>query len=326
MPNSSLFNKFLSLSPNIEIFVRHLYWKNIYIFNKFLNASNVDKKPPLNHTRLNTVTNILDFLSDCGVTRGSLLILHSAFSPLRATGKSPEQIIRNLIDFLGPHGTLAMPAMPKFLNSVEPSEYITKDISKLVFDYDVNNSGITTGVLPRALCAWPGAVRSRHPINTMVAHGPHAVPMMVNNLSGRNPLPCGIDSSWCYCYAHDAFVVSLGVDLAHSLTMIHVAEDLLDDKWPIKNWYREKHFVIRDNDGSKEATLRERHPKWGTLHYAERTLCKDLINQKIMRTTEIDGVVIECLKAKELIKYLNTRNHTGYPYYGINKHEKNSAS
>ncbi len=326
MPNSSLLNKFLASSPYIEILVRHIYWNNIYFFKKFMTGSRMSKKPRSSRTDSNSFTKILDCLNACGLSRGCLLVVHSAYRPLLSTGKTPDQIIQDLIDYLGPDGTLAMPAMPKFINEIDPLEYINKDISNMIFNYDVKKTDITTGVLPKTLCSWEGAIRSRYPINTMVAVGPLAFPMMKNNLQGSSPLPCGINSSWNFCHDNNAFIVALGVDMAHSLTMIHVAEDLLDEKWPIHNWYRNRHFTISDNDFRTEITLRERHPRWGTLYYAERTLCKDLIKENIMRTTEINGITVECLKAKELIQYLNSRNHNGYPYYGVRKYAKKNCS
>lgn len=326
MANTKLINKVMATSPYVEVLIRHLYWKNVRIFKKFMTVLKIVKKPRFDSYDSKLFTKVLDFLSDGGVTKGCLLIVHSAYRPLLSTGKSPEQIIQCLMDFLGPDGTLAMPAMPKFINEIDTLEYINKDISNMIFNYDVKKTGITTGVLPKTLCSWEGAIRSRYPINTMVAVGPLALPMMKNNLQGVSPLPCGINSSWSFCHDNNAFIVALGVDMAHSLTMIHVAEDLLDEKWPIHNWYRNRHFTISDNDFRTEITLRERHPRWGTLYYAERTLCKDLIKENIMRTTEINGITVECLKAKELIKYLNTRNHTGYPYFGVKRYAKNTCS
>ena len=57
--------------------------------------------------------------------------------------------------------------------------------------------------------------------------------------------------------------------------MIHVAEDLYENEWPVKDWYRNRQFRVIDNEFDKEVTIRERHPKWA-LFYAEREFSKDL--------------------------------------------------
>jgi aminoglycoside 3-N-acetyltransferase len=323
MANTSIFSKLLASSPYIEILVRHLYWKNIGLWSRLSSGQKKRNHLPL---KTSSFSNIADFLGENGVEAKSILIVHSAYGPLRSTGKTPNQIIHCLMDLLSPKGTLAMPAMPKFENDTGTADYITKDISGTVFQYDTCKSPITTGVLPKALCHMKGAQRSRFPINTMVALGPLAAPMMEKNLDGYSPLPCGKNSAWNFCHENDAFILALGVDMAHTLTMIHVAEDLLDDKWPIDNWYRNRKFQITDGDFRKEVVLRERHPRWGTLHYAERTLSKDLLKTGIMKSREADGITMECLNAKALIAYLNSRNKYGYPYYGVQKYTKKRYS
>ena len=68
--------------------------------------------------------------------------------------------------------------------------------------------------------------------------------------------------------------------------------------------------------------VRERQPKWGALHWAGRKLGKDLYNAKILLSHNIDGILIEVMKAKDLIDFLNSRNSKGYPYYGVGKYAK----
>ena len=59
----------------------------------------------------------------------------------------------------------------------------------------------------------------------MAALGPLAEQIIKNNLDGYEPLPCGVNSSWKFCADNNAKILALGVDMAHSLTMIHVAEE-----------------------------------------------------------------------------------------------------
>ena len=315
MTKSSIVDKLFSLSPYIEVFIRRVYWRNIAFFVRFKNKRRVQPDP----AELSVVDfgRILANLKSLGVQSGDLLLVHSAYDSLKNTRLSSAQIVNELIGLVGPAGTLAMPAMPIFRNDVDRSDYLSADISDRVYVYDRKKSRIKTGALPTALAKLPGAVRSLHPINTMVAAGRLAEDLMKDNLTGEFPLPCGVNSSWNHCVENDAWVLGLGVDLAHSLTMIHVAEDVLDEKWPVKGWYRHKHFEIIDGDLKIQKTLRERHPKWGTLCYAERTLCKDLIRCGIMKSVRVDGVLIELLRAKSLIDFLMSKNGNGYPYFRL---------
>jgi len=317
MANVGLVKKIMSLSPHIEMMVRRLYWLNV----KKL-AGRVAVKPKQKNKGSTFTSYKFDelevFLQKQGVANGSLLVVHSAFSSFKGRVEGPDEIIDKLLEYIGASGTLAMPAMPVFKNARPLENYLSaaKDVD--IYEYDVNKSRIKTGVLPSILHK-RGALRSRHPINTMVALGPLAGDIMEGNISGESPLACGANSSWKHCVDNDAIIIGLGTDLTHSLTMIHVAEDVLDSAWPIKDWYIEKNFQIKDGDFEEIRVLRERAPKWGALHFGERTLCKELLAEGILKSKNIDGILIETLNAKELMRFLNDRNGFGYPYFWVNK-------
>ncbi|MEM8946009.1 MAG: AAC(3) family N-acetyltransferase [Planctomycetota bacterium] len=314
MANHGLMNKLLSLSPGIEVGFRHLYWRNVGRLNK---SAKKRKRNPVGDRRPNTdFGKCLDHLRNNGVGPGSSLVVHAAYERMGDIGKNPAEVIDALLDVVGNEGTLSMPAMPLFRNSAPVTEYLDEERDKdQVFKYDVQSTRIKTGALAQALLKHPDSLRSRHPINTMVAAGKRANYIVEGNLEGDSPLPCGRQSSWYKCTELDSWVVSLGTDLTHSLTMIHVAEDMLEGDWAIKDWYREKKFLICDGEFTQERTLRERRPKWGALHFAERTLCRDLIKNNIMKSAVIDGVLIEMLSAQRLLSYLNSKNQRGYPYF-----------
>jgi aminoglycoside 3-N-acetyltransferase len=315
MANDSIIRKVFSISPHIEMISRRLYWSNV----KWLsNRVKKNKNCQLSAYKID-FEKIADFLRTNGVINGKLLVVHSAYAPFKGRGRTPNQIIDMLFDIVGKTGTVAMPAMPKFNNSIDVIDYLSEDSDRNVYNYDVAKSSIKTGVLPLMLHKRQGSVRSRHPINTMVALGPLAKKIMQNNLEGESPLACGKNSSWYNCVEHDAVIIGLGTDLTHSLTMIHVAEDTLDEKWPIKDWYVEKSFTIKDGNFEDKRMLRERSPKWGALHFGERTLCKDLINKGILKSTNIDGITVETIRARELMYFLNSKNSNGYPYFWVRK-------
>ncbi len=312
MANSGILNKIFALSPIVEIVGRRLYWNNI---GALATMARTKKGSSANENTSAGFGKIEQHLSSWGLRKGELLLVHSAYAPLQCTGLEPNEILGRLLEMVGSAGTLAMPAIPVFRNSPKKADYLEEPDPDKVFVYDVQKSPIQTGVLPKLLAKKDGAIRSRHPINTMVAVGPLAANLVEDNLLGKSPLACGVTSSWKKCVDADAVVVGLGTDLTHSLTMIHVAEDMLDESWPIQPWYAEKKFVIKDREFHREVTLRERLPKWGALHFGERTLCKDLIKSGILTTAIIDGVLVEVLRARELVDFLNSKNAKGYPYF-----------
>ena len=262
-----------------------------------------------------------DFIRRRGVSAGSLIIVHSSGAALKPTGQSPAQIVDKLIEMVGASGTLAMPAFPKYEGEPQGIDRVRADVSDLELVYDVQKSVPWTGALPQRLMRRPGAVRSRHPLNTMVAVGALARQMMENNLTGERPLPCGPDSSWKFCADHEAIIVALGVDMAHSLTMIHVAEDAYEREWPVRDWYRDRKFQVVDDGVTANVVVRERHP-WWAAHYAERTLSRDLKHNGLMASTQIDGILVETVAADELLRFLAQRRPQAYPYFMIPRDKK----
>lgn len=307
MANTGLKNFILSLSPRIEIAVRKLYWKNI----KKTKGLKKQKTIPI---ALNNFAKIENQLKEWGVKEGSLLVAHASYEALANTGKTPNSIIDALLEMIGSEGTLAMNAARKFPEEETIENYLTANYEEVVVTYNLQKSRVWTGALPHFMLKHPKASISRFPINPMVAIGKYAEAMMVNNLAEMETA-CGENSAWNFCVQHDALVVGIGIDLTHSLTIIHVAEDTYQQSWPIKDWYRTRRFKIIDQEEVIYTTVRERRPIWGTLYFAERTLCKDLLSAGILQSAVIDGVLVELLNAKKLINFLITKNQTGYPYY-----------
>ncbi len=205
---------------------------------------------------------VLQSLRMAGVEHGDILIVHSSYKALQGTGLSAMEIVAALQGLISDSGTLAMPAIPIIAGEPQGMDKFDDAAYRRVFTYNVQSTRIWTGALPKELMSVPGATRSRHPCNSMVAIGPHAAAMMANNLNEPEPTPCGPGSSWAFCYLHNAAIVSLGVDLAHSLTMIHVAEDLFERDWPVNDWYRRRRYRIKDGDFDQEFVIRERRHRW----------------------------------------------------------------
>jgi aminoglycoside 3-N-acetyltransferase len=306
-----------TISPYIEVVARRIYWSSPWLIEKVRkkrDPKRTTKRRNQAASTKQTFHKIESFMRSHGVSKGTLLVVHSSASALTPTGYSPSNIIDRLLEFIGTEGTLAMPAFPWYDREPRGIERMRADVSDLELTYHVRKSVPWTGVIPFQLMNRTEARRSRHPLNTMVAVGPLAKDMMQDNLAGEKPLPCGPGSSWKFCVDHKAIIVALGVDMAHSLTMIHVAEDSYQREWPVKEWYRERKFKIVDESGSVNVVVRERHPKWA-IHFAERTLSKDLKGAGILASTKIDGILVEIIGAEDLLEFLNSRKATAYPYF-----------
>lgn len=310
-------DRLLGLSPWIEVLVKNLYWRSNTI-NRVLAARarrrvgvREDSRDVADAIAFDGITSALDRL---GVPRSGIMIVHSSMAALAPTGLTPKEVCHGLLEYLGPNGTLAMPAIPLYREEPTGTARLGDEICAKRLTYDVRRTPPWTGALPKALMGLPGAVRSRHPLNTMVAAGPQAAAMMAHNIDGPRPMPCGPQSSWKYCADRDATIVCLGVDTSHSLTMIHVAEDCWSEQWPVANWYRERQFHVKDGEFETDLTVLERRPKWA-INYGERTLQKDLLKQGIIKVQTVGGIRIEVCSSAALIEYLGSRRSRAYPYW-----------
>lgn len=311
----SLLARTLETSPYLEVFIRRMYWRSPWLV-RYAKRTGLGRARTSSAANRESLSKIEMFLEEHGVSSGRLMVVHSSAEALRNCGYLPNEIVERLIRIVGADGTLAMPAFPRYREAPEGAEYMTADVSKLELVYDVKKTMPWTGVLPLKLMQMPGAVRSRHPVNSMVAIGPQAKAMMARNLQGDKPLPHGPQSSWKFCVDHGAIIVALGVDMAHSLTMIHVAEESYEDEWPVREWYRDRKFKVVDGEFSEKVVVRERDPRWA-LYFAERTLSRELKRAGLLISTSIDGILVEVIESKGLLEFLNERKARAYPYFAI---------
>ena len=307
-------NKLFEQFPFLEVTVKNIYGRSTFVSALVQRLLKIKKPNGKSSRSLDAeLEKVLSKIRAYGVRQGDILIVHSSMNSLKATGCSPDEIIDGLLSIVGDTGTLALPAFAIFHG--EPVGTAKFDDSKynIILDYDRNSSSIWTGVLAKRLLARTGAMRSPHPLNSLVALGSHADEMMSLNLSSPNPTPCGPGSAWEHCYQKNAKIVALGVDLAHSLTMIHVAEDAFEQDWPVRDWYHLRRYRITDGTTSEILTVRARKHKW-SIFYAERAFARDLIADSVAQYDNVDGIDMWYCESKKLVNYLRSKNSIGYPY------------
>ncbi len=304
--------KIFELLPWFEVISRNLFWR--FSFFQDLASTLNNSKKKLVKQKFFTGQQLVRTLLNAGINEKDILVVHSSMQALKPMGLIPEEIIELLISQLCPHGTIVCPSFPIYANEFQGKDRVSKDISNLTFVYDVQKTRSWTGDLGRALMKVPGARRSIHPLNTIVAYGKSLNEIFANEEFTNLDLPCGPNSTWASLAGMNAKIIMLGVDLAHSLTMIHVAEDCFESEWPIKKWYRNRHFKILNKDEVRFVTVRERHPKW-SMSYAERKLSRDLFKEGIAKKTTVGSLDITIVESKLLLNFLYGKRKKAYPYY-----------
>lgn len=301
--------------PRVEVLLRIIYWTYPAVQNVLIKLKKgLFKSATTPDDAKFTLPDLKAEIQSHGIGAGDILIVHSGMKRFKLNGITEEMLIGMFLEILGPKGTLVLPAIPLYREAPKGMDRIKKDISGEVWTYNVQKTRPWTGRIPAVLMKMPGARRGRHPLNTVVAIGAEVDKMFERELSVAGALPCGPESPWAYCWKNNAKILALDVDLAHSLTMIHVAEDCFEDVWPIPNWYRDRTFNVIDEGKEILVKVRERRPKWAS-HYGERKLSRDMCVLGLSHTSELGGGNITSLESSKLIDFLTSKRAQGYPYY-----------
>lgn len=176
-----------------------------------------------------------------GIRKGSVVFVHSSFDTLNL-GFTVFRLLEILLETVGPEGTLVFPAW-HFTGRAE--DYLAKG---LVFD--VKRSPSVLGLLSEMARRHPAAIRSVHPINSIVAIGKHAQEIVGEH--GNSVYPCDEASPYYKIIKYNGVIAGLGVD-THFLSFVHCPEDVLKQQFPVKTRTDQVFEAkVRKPDGSIE--------------------------------------------------------------------------
>ncbi len=139
---------------------------------------------------------------------------------------------------------------------------------------------------------------------------------MHNNLNEEKPLPHGIYSGYYRFCQRNGLVISIGVPLGRYLTLIHVAEEVRDQQWPIADFFEEQEYFVRIDGENRRSVVRQRRPEYGMFCLCMRKLHRDLCNAGILHEGAVGSVRVDWARAGEVFEYMMARNEqSSYPYY-----------
>lgn len=169
-----------------------------------------------------------------GLRAGDVALVHSSMSrTLRETGQSPEDVMRALLEAVGPKGTLLFPLFNFDFTSGTP--------------FDIRSSPSHMGALTEAARVWPGAIRTGHPIYSFAAIGAEAKAFEgVCNTSAYGP-----DSPFATLRKMDGQIAIIDLPDQNSMTFYHHVEEILDVPYRFH-----KDFTAPYTDASGEITDR----------------------------------------------------------------------
>ena len=99
-----------------------------------------------------------ELLSKGSVLKGDILMLHSSYSPIKTFFDGPSILIAQVLDYLGPEGTLLMPAFN--FSSWSNTHY-----------FDIQETPSEMGILTETARIRKNGIRTKHPIYSFIVFG-----------------------------------------------------------------------------------------------------------------------------------------------------------
>lgn len=159
-----------------------------------------------------TAVDIVHVMQEMGLKPGDTLVIHSSMSNLYNYLGTAQGLIDAILDYIGPEGTLCMPAYP----------FDKKDEKKL---FDVRTDKTAAGFLAETFRKNPGVIRSMNKLHSVCAKGKNAEYIVSEHHLSKT---CFDEHSPYYKIAElGGFSFSLGLPRYYIGTIGHVCESLL---------------------------------------------------------------------------------------------------
>ena len=299
----------------VEVAARQLYWR-WPAFADWWRARRARRapRPRISTGRLRTI------LEQRAQAPRGILVVHSAMETFELVDEDQRPLgtlaaaiwVLKQLRRITSEATLCMPTHPHYDRRLG----FMSDKSDLTLTYDLSHTPSSVGLLTELFRRSEGAMRSEHPLSSLAAAGPHAARLLADNLNDQQPLPHGEYSSYYRLCVEGATVISLGLPLIRALTVVHVAEEVQDASWPVRDFFSSRRFELIDRQRRRRLiTVRERRPEF-VRGLALGQLRRDLLREGLLREHTADGVRIDVADARGILDYMTERQRTStYPYH-----------
>jgi aminoglycoside N3'-acetyltransferase len=235
------------------------------------------------------------------IYKGDSLMVHSSLGCIDAKAEEVIAVFRSRI---GNQGTLLMPTHPALAMEDD------------VLVYDIRESKSRVGYLTEFFRKMPGSLRSQHPFASVAAQGPKAEDYLRGNLQ-ENSLPHGIHSAYYRFCKDGGKVLCIGVTAIGRATVKHVAEEVLDDAFLVRNAFVPRKVRIQTQGALiGEYVVRERTDAL-IAFLAKSRLNRDWDREKLVRKTKVQTYPVELLDAKACFEWMHSKAQQDYTMYPL---------
>ena len=232
---------------------------------------------------------VRSILQHTPIAREGVLVVHSAFRNLGHQGYRLESLIEALIDGVGPHGTLVMPAMS--WRTVTPAHPL--------FDELATESHV--GVIAETFRRSYATRRSIHPTHSASGIGPAVDTLLARHHADDTPVSA--NSPYGLMRDYDAWVLCLGVNFER-ITAIHHAEEVIAPGLYLHPPDKAETYTCRDRHGKSVTVKLRRHYR---LNRDFPKFQPPLAEKGQLRSGEISGTPWLLVSLRDLLREIFAR-------------------
>jgi aminoglycoside 3-N-acetyltransferase len=175
------------------------------------------------------------------ISKGTIVFIHSSVDNLNIRFDA-LRLLEILLETVGEDGTLVFPCWH--------FTYRAEDYLKSGKVFDVRRSPSALGILSEMARRYPGAKRSLHPVNSIVAIGKNAD--AITGLHHTDIYPCGEKSPYYLAMQLGGIIAGIGVS-ANFMSFVHCPEDVMKQQFPVKTRLNDVFDAkVKKQDGSVE--------------------------------------------------------------------------
>ena len=247
-----------------------------------------------------TRNSLVKGFESCGLVPGDTVLVHSnifVMGPVKeGSGDILQTYFTALMDVLGRHGTLAVPAY-----FYEYGRYATP--------YDKKKSPVSgeLGVFASFVAKRPEALRSSNPMSAIAALGEKASYLC----NGGTFSSFGVDSPWDRLVSADSKMLYIGVDLS-AMTFIHFVEYMVG----VPHLYNKlcPTPVVEDSQQLSPFVCSQVKYLDYDVNYDLSILTQAFEDARLLKTAEVGRGKIRCVKAKSAFDFLKNKLQKDYYY------------
>jgi len=252
-----------------------------------------------------SLNEVVQTLSELGVSSGDVVIVHSGISNLGKLEKGAVGLLKSLKEIIGKEGALFLPGfrfngtMKQFLDDNE------------VVDFQKNS--VKMGALSIKAVNDHDFKESMHPTHTVLGYGEKSREMLSKHQYSQSPFD---EKSPFYLLSESkGKIITIGVDL-DKVTNFHVIEDQMLDEFPVPTYLDAEYEVLIRNLG-KEYKVRTKchNPDLSLVRNCER-FHEEFIREGIMLKTPVGSSYIAVIDALKMNNFLREKAKSGYTIYG----------